>query len=158
MNSHSEHAGYRALRKGRVSLCGQRYLVTTICYARRLRFADPNIAAAVASKLRDAELWRDAQPLCWVLMPDHLHIILELGAQTTLSRTVQRVKAVCAKTANASLERNGSFWMPGFHDRALRREENMKAVADYVLANPTRAGIAGSIGEYPHAYTAWPQE
>ncbi len=37
----------------------------------------------------------------------------------------------------------------GHYDRVLRKEEATAAVVQYVLANPVRAGLAQSIGEWP---------
>ena len=39
----------------------------------------------------------------------------------------------------------GPLWQPGFYDRALRREDDRKAVARYILTNPLRAGLVGSM-------------
>jgi len=46
-------------------------------------------------------------------------------------------------------------WQPGFHDHALRKEEDVRAVARYVVANPLRAGLVQRIGDYPHWNAIW---
>lgn len=88
-------------------------------------------------------------------MPDHLHLIVELGGTELLSKLMQRVKAATATSANLVSRRSGPVWMPGFHDRALRRHEDVRAVARYVVANPLRAGLAVSIGDYPYWDAVW---
>lgn len=154
-----EKTGYQKLRKGRVSNTGQCYLVTTICQDRHRRFAHWDSASAVSALLAEPRLWRDSRVLCWVLMPDHLHAIVELGGSESLSRLMQRVKAVTAKAANGLRhDRNGGLWMPGFHDRALRRGEDVLVSARYLIANPLRARLAESVGEYPYWDAVWVTE
>lgn len=88
-------------------------------------------------------------------MPDHLHLIVELGGTELLSKLMQRVKAVTATSANLVSRRSGPLWMAGFHDRALRKDEDVRAVARYVVVNPMRAGLAASIGDYPFWDALW---
>lgn len=46
-------------------------------------------------------------------------------------------------------------WQRGFHDRALRQEEDLIATARYVVANPLRAGLVDRIGDYPWWDAVW---
>lgn len=50
---------------------------------------------------------------------------------------------------------NGQLWQAGYHDRALRREEDLRSVARYVVANPVRAGLVSRVGEYSHWDAIW---
>ena len=45
--------------------------------------------------------------------------------------------------------------MRGFHDRAIRREEDLQTVARYVIENPIRAGLADTLEAYPFWGCAW---
>ncbi|WP_407352989.1 REP-associated tyrosine transposase [Luteimonas sp. R10] len=156
MAAFTSTTGYRALRKGRVSIPGQVYLVTTVCRNRQPWFGEWHCARVAASALGESRLWRGSQPLCWTLMPDHLHALVALGADEPLSRLMQRIKAVTARAAiRADGSRDAHLWMPGFHDRALRRDEDLLAVARYVIANPLRAGLASSVAAYPFWDAIW---
>ncbi len=157
MDTRIQGPGHRALRKGRCSISGQCYLITTVCQGRAHRFAAWPEASRVAAVLSEARLWRTARLHCWVLMPDHLHFMVELGAEP-LPKLVQRVKAVTARTWNlAQGGRASPLWMHGYHDRALRRDEDLRTVAGYMIANPLRAGLAVSVGDYPYWDAAWLQ-
>lgn len=136
---------------------GQRYFITVVCDERRQRFQDSTVASAVVEKLRARELWGDSIVLCCVLMPDHLHFLVELGQDRTLSRLMQRVKAVLALVAHEVDGGGGRFWMPGYHDRALRAEEDAFGVARYIIWNPVRAGLVATPHEYPYWSAAWPE-
>jgi putative transposase len=147
--------GSRALRHGRISVPWQHYLVTTLCHARERRFAHPDCARQVANVIADPGLWREASLLCWVLMPDHLHLLIGLGKTEPLPKLMQRVKSVAAGIANATQGRRGAVWMPGYHDRCVRSEAMLLPMARYVVANPVRAGLVARVSDYPYWGCAW---
>lgn len=146
----------RALRRGRCSVEGQAYLLTTPTHQRRPFFSGWQPAASVCALLGGRRLFRDSQPLCWVLMPDHLHLLVGLGHSESLPSLVGRVKAVTSRGANLVLERRGHrVWMPGYHDHALRRDEDLLSVARYIVLNPVRAGLVRKVRDYPFWDAAW---
>ena len=63
--------GQSALRRGRCSIVGQVYLLTSVTDARRHRFADFESARAACQAIHDHASWRSTRCLAWVLMPDH---------------------------------------------------------------------------------------
>ena len=46
-------------------------------------------------------------------------------------------------------------WQKGYFDRALRYEEDLKAAARYIIANPLRAGLVAQVGDYPLWDAIW---
>ena len=95
--------------------------------------------------------------LAWVLMPDHAHWVVELEDESSLSGLISTLKRESTKAANAIAinPRGTALWMSGFHDRAIRRDDGMLAVARYVVANPLRAGLVSRIGDYPFWDSIW---
>jgi len=136
------HTGHQALRRGRVSLSGQLYLVTTCTAARVPRFANPSAAAGTCAILRNPGTWPTVRPLVWVLMPDHWHGLLELRGIESLSVAMARMKGIVSRGFSA--RDNRPLWQRSFHDHALRSEEGELDVSRYVLANPVGAGLAES--------------
>ena len=92
--------------------------------------------------------------LCWVVMPDHIHLLLQLG-EADLGQVVKKLKAQSARRLNHEIGRAGRFWAPGFHDHALRKEEDLKYVARYIVANPLRAGLVKRVASYPYWNAVW---
>ena len=149
-NTHRNHKpGQRSLRRGRVSLPHQVYLVTTATRQRQPVFLDFRAACAACRCFEDRALLGEARMLAWVLMPDHGHWLLQMGECMPLERVVSRLKAASGVRANRMLARAGPLWEPAFHDRALRCEDDLFAVARYIVANPVRAGLVERIGDYP---------
>lgn len=143
----------RNLRRGRFSEANRIYLVTAATQDRIPYFTDFHIGRLLVYTLR-GEAAR-AETLAFAVMPDHLHWLLQLCDGYSLSRVVADVKSISARRVNRALNRRGSLWQDGFHDHALRHDEDVAGVARYVVANPLRAGLVKSLGEYPLWDAIW---
>ena len=148
------HYHSRDLRSGRFSEPDRPYLVTTATFHRRSVFSDLTAGYLLAREIRNAECQEIVSSLCWVIMPDHFHWLVILH-RTSLARLMRRVKSRSAISINRMKRCSGRLWQPGFHDRALRFEENLRYVSRYVIANPLRAGLVDNIDDYPLWDAAW---
>nr|ART39273.1 H491 [uncultured bacterium] len=88
-------------------------------------------------------------------MPDHAHWLIELGTRDRLAQVVNRLKSASARAANPVLRRRGALWAAAYHDHALRDEEDLRAVARYLVGNPVRAGLVAQVGDYPFWNAVW---
>lgn len=143
------------LLKGRVSLPRQAYHVTACTEARRPIFRDfacARLLVAEMRRLHEAEL---LDSLAWVIMPDHLHWLFQLNERETLSATVKQLKARSALAIGRHVELGAPVWQRGFHDHAIRSDEDILGVARYIVANPLRAGLVEHIGDYPLWDAVW---
>ena len=148
---HKNHSG-NALRKGRVSLQNQIYLVTFVTEGRNRWFEDFHCGRLMVRSLKQT---MHTKTLAFVVMPDHVHWLIQLLDETSLSKVLQAVKAASAHRLNRHLERKGKFWQKGFHDHALRHEEAVIEAARYIIANPLRAGLVGNVRMYSHWDAVW---
>lgn len=135
------------LRKGRHSQRGSLYLLTTTTTDRHPILRDVAFGRAVVAEFKAAQLDGWADSLAWVVMPDHLHWLIALG-DSSLDQLMRRVKTNSARVINRQRGITGALWQTGYHDRALRQEEDVQAVARYVVANPLRAGLVDRLGDY----------
>jgi REP element-mobilizing transposase RayT len=83
----------------------------------------------------------------FVLMPDHVHMLVSFPAEKGMRRTVSEWKSFTAKQA-------GFRWQTDFFDHRLRGDENLDEKAHYVRMNPVRAGLCAEPGDWPHR---WPE-
>ena len=146
--------GHAALRRGRFSLPGQVYHVTAATLQRRPWFSNFDVACEVVRAFHQPAVRADATLLAWVLMPDHLHWLVRLNSGA-LGEHVRRMKSRSAIGVNKLRNNSGRFWQQGFHDHALRREEDLKDVARYIVANPLRAGLVKKLADYPFWNAVW---
>lgn len=74
-----------------------------------------------------------------VLMPDHLHLVVQPAALNLISW----VGALKSRTARAvwAFGVRRTPWQPRFYDRGLRSAEEYEVVMAYVLRNPSAAGL-----------------
>uniref|UniRef100_UPI002AB1AD14 REP-associated tyrosine transposase n=1 Tax=Pseudomonas kulmbachensis TaxID=3043408 RepID=UPI002AB1AD14 len=124
------------------------YLLSTNTRCREPIFNDFALGRLVVAHFRAAQDQGFADSLAWVVMPDHFHWLIELR-RGTLSGLIQRTKSLSTKAVNLSSVRQISLWQNGFHDRALRREEDLVKIARYVVANPLRLGLVEKLCDYP---------
>jgi len=146
----------RDLRKGRHSEAGRVYHVRTSTEARQPLFRDFYLGRLVVQCLRFVHERDDVESLAFVVMPDHLHWLFRLTGTRRLDAVMHSVKRHSAASINGRRGVEGvAVWQPGYFDRALRREEDMREMARYIVANPIRAGLCRHVGEYPLWDAAW---
>ncbi len=146
---------YAWLRQGRVSLPGQVYFLTTVTHEREPLFANFSFARLAIGELRRLNDMALVNSLAWVLMPDHLHWLLGLGHTHSISIVVKMLKGRTAAALNRASLMHGPVWQRNFYDHALRQDEDLAAIARYIVANPLRAGLVRKLGDYPHWDAVW---
>ena len=102
-----------------------------------------------------SESTTEAETLALIVMPDHIHWMLQLPKGASLGGTVGTAKSNSATAVNDYLGRFGPVWQKGYYDRALRSDEDVISVARYIIGNPIRAGIARNVGVYPLWDAIW---
>ena len=126
-----------------------RYFLTFCTWHRREIFGDQDAATAVIAQIRRTARDSRFAVLAFCVMPDHVHLLVEgLSSSADLRRFVKCVKQSTGQTYR---HRTGHrLWQEGYFDRVLRRDEQAKAVARYIVENPVRANLVTAPAEYPH--------
>jgi REP element-mobilizing transposase RayT len=124
----------------------ERYLDRGIgeCYLRR-----PEVAEIVVEALFH---FHQQQYLLdeWVIMPNHLHLILWPMPNFTLSEILRSRKRQTARQANLILGRTGeTFWQPESYDHWIRNDDEKARIRRYIRRNPVTAGLCASPEEWP---------
>mgnify|MGYP000892122618 FL=1 len=145
------------LLRGRCSIRGAFYTLTTVTAGRLRIFEDPLAARCAINALRCSEQEGRTRTFAWVVMPDHVHWLLQLR-RDDVARCMQVFKCRSARGVNELLNVTGSLWQRGFHDHCIRDEQALRRHARYIIQNPIRAGLSQHEGEYPHAWCRWPGE
>jgi REP element-mobilizing transposase RayT len=153
MNKSHQKPHSQDLRKHRYSKPGQVYHITTTTLSRRAVFKEIYLGREVVKCLYHPE--RDASTLAYVVMPDHMHWLMQLGEQRSLSSEVQQMKRVSSMHVNRLNGRSGSIWQTGYHDHAVRKDEDLVRIARYIITNPIRAGLVKRIEDYSLWNAIW---
>ena len=121
----------------------------TVCTAgRRPVFKDRDFGDLCVDLLRDLSHKTGVKVFSYCLMPDHVHLLLEATAGFDVVQFVAIWKSKCylLRRGHGSKDR---IWQRSFHDHALRSDEAVRRVAEYIVANPVRAGLVSDARDYP---------
>jgi len=139
---------YTNLRKGRVSQAGLVYHITAVTRNRTPYFEALGNGRKVVQQLIYLQNQGMAETLCYVLMPDHLHWLMVLH-DGNLSGVVRLLKGRSARTIGQPV------WQANYFDHAVRQEEDLQKMAQYIVANPLRANLVSQIGNYSLWDAVW---
>ena len=73
-------------------------------------------------------------PSVFLLMPDHLHMIVSFGRQFRIEEVVSAWKRYAAAKYRI-------VWQQGFFEHRLRQDESAEEKTAYIKHNPVRAGL-----------------
>jgi REP element-mobilizing transposase RayT len=114
----------------------------------------PEIADLVAGALRFFAGKR-YQLNAWVVMPNHVHVVLWPMPNHTLSAIAQSWKRFTAREANKILNRTGqTFWQPETFDHWIRDDEEHARCCRYVVNNPVKGRLCAAPQDWKWS-SAW---
>lgn len=87
--------------------------------------------------------------LAWVIMPNHVHVIVEILEGHPLPEIIHSWKSYTARRINQLLGKTGSLWQPDYFDRYIRSEKHLHFAIDYIHTNPVKAKLVSSPTEWP---------
>ena len=89
----------------------------------------------------------------WVIMPNHVHLLLTLGEADTLARIVASWKRFTALKIRREMKSSGPLWQKDYFDRIIRDWNHFMNVARYIRRNPVKAKLRD--GEFLLEEAAW---
>ena len=125
------------------------YFINTETWQRRALFQSEVIARILIEtfleyRQRGFYLLHD-----FVVMPDHIHLILSPDAQTTLDKAMQLIKGGSSHRIGKELGTRFPVWQPGFRDHWIRSMEEYARCREYIRQNPVKAMLTESAETYP---------
>ena len=88
-----------------------------------------------------------------VVMPDHVHIVLQAVAQdgpVGLPKIMHRLKGFSALQVNKLRGRKGPLWEARSHNRLLYSKKELEKVMGYIYMNPREKELAENPDDYPY--------
>jgi REP element-mobilizing transposase RayT len=134
--------GHEALRRGRWSESGAEYFLT-ICTSQHLGgLTTPNLFTTVLEQLETLGTEQIWQVRTATVMPDHVHLLVELGRSAELPSSIRLFKGRLAPALRSA----GLRWERGYYDHCMRADEDRLPVFLYIFLNPNRENLA-AIGQ-----------
>jgi REP element-mobilizing transposase RayT len=101
---------------------------------------DPNCAEMVENSLLTDD-GKDYRLLAWVIMPNHVHVLIATMPGHPVATVVQRWKGGTARAINRYTGRTGVLWQREYWDRFIRDEAQYLWTKRYIEDNPLKAGL-----------------
>ena len=114
------------------------FFVTTITYKRYTYFSDLTKARRFFRVLYDYRKNGKYLVHAFVLMPDHLHIILTPSSAISLERAMQFIKG----GSSFQMRLPEKLWQPSFTNHRIRDMEDYRIHLGYIERNPVKAILA----------------
>ena len=91
----------------------------------------------------------------YVLMDNHLHLLVTPPAADALSRMMQSLGRRYVGWFNARHQRSGTLWEGRFRAGVVEGERHLLACMRYIELNPVRAGLCGDAAQWPWSSAAY---
>ena len=146
------------LRKGRHAISGTYYFLTTTTFKRRRILSTPEVAHIIFNAFQWLEKEDRIRWICIVIMPDHIHAVIQLGSNQTLGRVMHSLKSFTAREINMLRNETGSVWRAEYYDHGIRGEESLNKIIRYCYENPVRNGLVKWAKDYPYWWCKFKME
>ena len=129
------------------------YFITAVTANRRRLFQTDANANLLLQLFRDDRAKQRYQLHAFVLMPDHLHLILTPGPNVSIEKAVQFIKGGLSFRLKSKMP----VWEDSFTKRRIEDAPDFATHRDYIHANPVRAHLAANPGDFPFssAHSSW---
>jgi len=85
---------------------------------------------------------------CFCLMPNHVHLIIEVDKAEQLNRIMRGLNLSYTLYFNFKYEKVGHLWQDRFKSKIIEKDAYLLECIRYIEANPVRASLASSIHDY----------
>jgi REP-associated tyrosine transposase len=87
----------------------------------------------------------------FVLMPEHVHLLLTPALDVTLERAIQLIKGGYSHALGREIGRKREAWQRGFTDHRIRNDQDFMHHRNYIHQNPVARKIVNDPREYRYS-------
>ncbi len=89
----------------------------------------------------------------FVVMPDHLHLLITVHGNMTIERALQFIKGGFSFRLKKECGYLGEVWQRGFSEVRVDDRQSFLQHRQYIAQNPVKAGLADSPEKFPYCFT-----
>ncbi len=131
------------------SRTGAIYHVTTQAWSRTHILQSERMAGLLIDTLYSYRAQQKFLLHAFVVMSNHLHVLITLHPDITLERAVQYIKGGFSHRAKSELGFESEVWQRGFTDHRIRDFEDFNRHVEYIHLNPVRGQRAVDPASFP---------
>jgi putative transposase len=118
---------------------GQLHFVTFSCYRRAALLNTPEARAAFERSLELVRKWYGLFVTGYVVMPEHVHLLVSEPKRANLAVALQMLKQIVARKVGANTGQ--PFWQRRYYDYNLWSEPKRIEKLRYMHRNPVKRGL-----------------
>jgi putative transposase len=138
---------------------GQAHFLTFSCYHRLPLFAEMQMENAFLGVLEQIRCRFEMRVFGYVVMPEHVHLLVSEPAGKLLSRAMQILKTtvtIQARQENKRAAGGPPFWQPRYFDHNVRNHAGFVTQLRYIHRNPVKRGLCLAPEDWPwSSFRAW---
>ena len=115
------------------------HFVTFSCYRRAPLLGSAQARDTVVITLERVRRWYGFYLTGFVVMPEHVHLLLSEPERSNLAVVLQMLKQNVSQELNAHA--TNPFWQPRYYDFNVYREQKLIEKLDYMHGNPVQRGL-----------------
>jgi putative transposase len=142
----------------RIVSTNRTFFVTTQTWMRKPLLQSERNAMLLTDVLRSSVRARRFILHDFVIMPDHIHLLLTLSPDMTLEKTVQFIKGGFSFRLKRENGYAGEVWQRGFSDHRVHDAESFANHCRYIAQNPVKAGLTATPDEFPWCFRSLARE
>ena len=127
------------------------YFLTIVCAQKRVIFQVEKKALLFIDTLKWYREQRKFQVHEFVVMPNHVHLLISPLEGVTLERAVQFLKGGFSYRLSRQFGYPGEIWQPGYVDHRIRDPRDYEFHRCYIRANPVRARLCSVEKDFPYS-------
>jgi putative transposase len=88
----------------------------------------------------------------FVVMPDHVHLLITLSDQLTIEQAMQLIKGGFSYRVKKEHGYSGEVWQRGFWELRVEDQDSFARHREYIAQNPVRKGLVDTPDEFPFCF------
>ena len=110
-------------------------------------------ASLLIDVLRSYVAARKFQLHDFVIMPDHVHLLITVHGAMTIERAMQFIKGAFSFRLRRESAYLGEVWQRGFSEVRVRDQQSFLQYRAYIAQNPVKAGLVDSAEDFPYCFS-----
>jgi putative transposase len=122
------------------------HFITFSCFRRLPLLETPGARETVEAVLEQTRARHHARVYAYVLMPEHVHLLVNEPPQIVLAQFLKAVKQMTSRKLRGPREK---FWQDRYYDSNVHGEQARCEVIRYIHRNPVKRGLVAKPEEWP---------
>ena len=117
------------------------HFITFSCHHRLPYLDSPEAKNVVQTLLEETRVRHQARIYAYVLMPEHVHLLINEPPSILLGQLLKSFKQACSRQLKGERQQ---FWLDRYYDKNIRGEDSRSEVIHYIHQNPVKRSLVSS--------------